>query len=105
MISRIWHGYTSLENAESYENTLKSEVMAEIAGKEIEGFHELKLLRRPMGDEVEFVTIMRFDSLKAIKAFAGEDYEKAFVPAAAQKVLKRFDERVKHYEEQYEYGA
>lgn len=105
MISRIWHGYTTLENAESYENTLKSEVMAEIVGKQVTGFRELKLLRNPMNNEVEFVTIMLFDSLEDIKAFAGEDYEKAFVPAAARKVLKRFDERVKQYEVRYGYEA
>ena len=103
MISRIWHGYTTPENAESYENTLKHEVMAEIEGKQVAGFRELKLLRRPMEDEVEFVTIMLFDSLDDIKAFAGEDYEQAFVPTAARKVLKRFDERVKHYEVRYGY--
>ena len=101
MISRIWHGYTTPENAENYKNTLKHEVMTEIEGKQVAGFRELKLLRRPMEDEVEFVTIMLFDSLDDIKAFAGEDYEQAFVPAAARKVLKRFDERVKHYEEKY----
>ena len=98
MIARIWHGYTSPENAEAYENTLKTEVMHEIEGKQIAGFREIRLLRREADDEVEFITTILFDSMEAVKAFAGADYEQAFVPEAARKVLKRFDERVKHYE-------
>lgn len=98
MIIRIWHGYTSPENAEAYENILKTEVMHEIEGKQIAGFREIRLLRKEAADEVKFITTILFDSMEAVKAFAGEDYEKAFVPEAARKVLKRFDERVEHYE-------
>ncbi len=56
------------------------------------------MLRREVGEEVEFVTIMLFDSLDAVREFAGEEYEVAFVPVKARAVLSRFDERSQHYE-------
>ena len=62
------------------------------------GFKDIQLLRRSVGDEVEFITIMRFDSIDAIRMFAGDDYEACVVPPSARKVLKRFDERSQHYE-------
>jgi hypothetical protein len=55
-------------------------------------------MKRHLEDEVEFQTLMWFDSLDAIKAFMGNDYSVSHVPAAAQAVLKRFDERAAHYE-------
>lgn len=55
-------------------------------------------MRRDLGDEVEFATLMWFDSLDDVRAFVGKDYEVAHVPAAAQRVLKRFDPRSAHYE-------
>jgi antibiotic biosynthesis monooxygenase (ABM) superfamily enzyme len=98
MIFRIWHGWTTPENAEAYERIVQDEVFAMIADKKIEGYRGIDLLRRKAGDEVEFVTIMRFDSLGSVKALAGEDYERAFVPPQAHAVLKRFEDRSQHYE-------
>ena len=98
MIIRIWHGWTTPENAAAYENLLKSEVFKGIADKSIAGYQKIELLRRDLGAEVEFVTVMRFKSLDDVRAFVGEDYEKAYVPAEARKILKRFDERSQHYE-------
>lgn len=98
MISRIWHGWTTPENAGTYENLLKSEIITGIQARQIAGFHEMHLLRRELGDEVEFVTIMWFDSLDAVRLFAGEDYELAVVPPKARAVLKRFDARSQHYQ-------
>ena len=98
MISRIWHGWTTPENADIYETLLKSEIFAGIQGRQIAGFNSIHLLRRDLGDEVEFVTIMWFDSLEAVRTFAGEDYEAAVVPAKARAVLKRFDARSQHYQ-------
>ena len=98
MIKRIWHGYTTPENADVYENLLRAEVIAGIEGKHILGFHRIDVLRRPLGDEVEFITIMEFESLDNVKSFVGEDYEQCYVPDAARRVLKRFDERSQHYE-------
>ena len=98
MIVRIWHGWTTPQNADAYESLLKTEVFPGIAAKNVAGYRGIELLRRPLGGEVEFVTIMRFDSLAAVKAFAGEDHETAYVPDKARAVLARFDARSQHYE-------
>jgi len=98
MIYRVWHGYTTPENAGAYEALLKSEIFHGIESKKIEGFRGIDLIRRRNGDEEEFITIMRFDSIDNVKAFTGQDYEKAYVPDAARKVLKRFDARSQHYD-------
>jgi heme-degrading monooxygenase HmoA len=98
MISRIWHGWTTLANADAYESLLKCEIFINIRNRKIEGFQEIQLLRRDAGNEVEFVTVMWFDSLDAVRVFAGEDYEVAVVPPKARELLSRFDERSQHYE-------
>ncbi len=103
MIGRIWHGYTTPENADIYENLLKTEIFKGIAAMEIGGFKGIKLFRRPIMEnerekEVEFITIMEFDSLDDVQQFAGQDYEKAYVPVEARKILLRFDQKSQHYE-------
>ena len=98
MIERIWHGWTLPENADTYEDLLKTEIFPGIAAKNIPGYRGIRLLRRPLDEEVEFITIMRFDSLDDVIRFAGEDYEKSYVPQKAREVLARFDERSQHYE-------
>jgi antibiotic biosynthesis monooxygenase (ABM) superfamily enzyme len=98
MISRIWHGWTTPENADVYENLLITEIFPTIASKGVSGYRGIQLLKRQLPGEVEFITIMRFDSLEAVKQFAGEDYEKSYVPAKARKVLSRHDEKSQHYE-------
>jgi hypothetical protein len=98
MITRIWHGWTTLENAQAYEQLLRREIFQGIVSRRIDGFRGIDLLRRAHADEVEFVTIMWFDSLAAVQAFAGPDYEEAVVPPAARAILRRFDARSAHYE-------
>lgn len=98
MIARIWHGWTTPENADRYEALLKEEIFTGIEERHIPGFLGIQLLRRPIGDEVEFVTIMQFDSLDAVRAFAGENYELAVVPPKARLLLSHFDQRSQHYE-------
>jgi hypothetical protein len=98
MISRIWHGYTTPANADIYENLLRDEIFTGIQRRGIAGFQEIQMLRRDLGDEVEFVTEMWFDSLAAVVEFAGDDYEASVVPPAARAVLTRFDDRSQHYE-------
>ncbi len=98
MISRIWHGWTTPENADAYEALLKSEIFVGIQERKIDGYRGIHLLRRELPDETEFITIMWFDTLDAVRRFAGEDYEVAVVPAKARAVLKRFDGRSQHYE-------
>lgn len=98
MIERIWHGWTNPEDADEYERLLKEEIFPEIAAKDVEGYRSIRLLRRSLDDEVEFITIMRFDSVESVKQFAGDDYENAYVPPKAREVLTRFDDRARHYE-------
>jgi len=98
MISRIWHGWTTPENADAYETLLHTEIFPSISGRNIAGYRGINLLRREVGDEVEFITIMWFDSLDAVRTFAGGDHKKSYVPAEARAVLSRFDEHSQHYE-------
>lgn len=98
MICRVWHGWTAPANADAYERLLREEIFAAIEGRGIAGFRGIQLLRRDAGAEVEFSTVMWFDALDDVRAFAGEDYERAVVPPAARALLARFDERSAHYE-------
>jgi hypothetical protein len=97
MISRIWHGWTTPENADAYHELLRTEILPGIAAKQIPGYHGAHLLRRELDDEVEFMTVLWFDSLDSVRALAGDDYEVAYVPPSARKVLLRFDARSQHY--------
>lgn len=97
-IARVWRGWTTSENADAYEALLNTEIFPGISAKGVSGYRGIELLRRPAENEIEFVTIMWFDSWEAVKAFAGEDHEAAYVPAKAREVLARFDARSAHYE-------
>lgn len=97
-ISRVWHGWTTPENADTYERLLREEIFEGILARKVPGFQEIQLFRRDVGDDVEFTTVMWFDDLAAVKAFAGEDHEVSVVPPAARAVLSRFDERSQHHE-------
>jgi len=98
MVARIWHGYTTPSNADAYQSLLEREIFVGIEQRRIAGYHGIQLLRRSVGDEVEFITIMWFEDLDAVRAFAGPDYEASVVPPSARKVLARFDERSQHYD-------
>ncbi len=105
-IKRIWHGWTTPENAAAYENLLRAEVFPGIEAKKIPGYRGIELLRLDRDGEVEFVTIMTFDSIQNVIDFQGPDYRRCYVPDAAQKVLKRWDRTSDHYEvkETRDYG-
>ena len=98
MIARIWHGWTSPANADAYESLLRNEIFVGIQNRHIQGFNEIQLLRRSVGAEEEFVTIMWFDNFDSVRAFAGDDYELAVVPPKARQLLAHFDARSQHYE-------
>ena len=102
MIARLWHGWTTPENAEAYETLLREEVLPGI--DRLEGARGAYVLRSADDDEVEFVTVTLWNSLDAVRAFAGDDYEVAVVPPAARQLLSRFDERSRHYETVIEPG-
>ena len=97
-IKRIWHGWTTPENADVYEALLRSEVFPSIEAKSIPGYRSMELLRCERDDEVEFITMMTFDSLQSVIDFRGEDYQRAYVPDAARRVLSRWDQTSAHYE-------
>ena len=98
MICRLWRGWTTAENADAYERIVRTSVIPEIEARAIPGFRQIDLMKRDLGEEVEFQTLMWFDSLDAIKAFVGEDYEVSHVPEGARAVLERFDGRAAHYQ-------
>ncbi|MFQ6550298.1 hypothetical protein AADZ90_020315 [Aestuariibius sp. 2305UL40-4] len=98
MIRRIWHGYATHENADRYQGVVTGEVIPGILAMKVPGFQSIELLRRAREEDVEFITIMRFRDLDAVKGFVGEDYERSHVPTRAQKVLAHYDTRAQHYD-------
>jgi heme-degrading monooxygenase HmoA len=98
MICRVWRGWTTKDNADAYERIVRREVIPGIEARHIAGFRSIDLVRRERDHDVEFMTLMWFDSLDSVKAFMGEDYEVAHVPTQAQAVLADFDKRSAHYE-------
>jgi len=96
-IKRVWHGWTTPENADSYQEILNNIVLPGIEAKNIPGYQKIEVLRIELAAEVEFVTITTFDSLQNVIDFQGADYQKSYVPEAAQKVLKRWDQEAMHY--------
>ncbi len=98
MILRRWRGWTALEQADRYEELIRSIIFPSILARKVEGLEGLELHRREGRDETEFMTLMRFSSLDAVKAFAGPQWETSVVPDAAREVLSRFDERAAHYD-------
>lgn len=98
MITRIWRGWTTPQNAPIYQGLLLTEIFPGIEARKVSGYRGISLVRRELENEVEFMTIMWFDSLDAVKGFAGEHYETAVVPLKARAVLSRFDTSSAHYE-------
>ena len=97
-IKRVWHGWTTPENADAYEKLLHDTVFPGIEEKQIPGYRQIELWRHEHANEVEFVTVMTFDSIHNVIDFQGNDYERAYVPAAARNVLKHWDKTSTHYE-------
>jgi antibiotic biosynthesis monooxygenase (ABM) superfamily enzyme len=97
-IKRVWRGWTTPDNAAAYEEILLSHVIPGIEAKRIPGYRSIEVLREHLGDEVEFCTVMAFDSLDNVVAFQGADYARAYVPDRARAVLKRWDQVSRHYE-------
>lgn len=96
MIARVWHGYTKPEHADSYEAMLKPELLPGISKKK--GYRGSYLLRRNNGAEVEFITIMLWESIDAIRAAAGSDYETAIIPEERRQYLSHYDAKSTHFE-------
>ena len=97
MIARIWHGWTRPADAKTYEDLLRDEIFPGIARREIKGYLGADLFINEDRDEVEFVTLLRFDSMEAVKQVAGEDESKPVIYPKAERLLTRMDERSRHY--------
>ena len=103
MIIRKWHGYTSRDDADKYERLLKEEIIPEIEAKEIIGYRSFQVLRRDINsEEVEFITLIKFENISSVKDFVGENYEEVYVPEKAKQVLKSFNNKAIHYDLIYE---
>ncbi|MEJ2151737.1 MAG: antibiotic biosynthesis monooxygenase [Gemmatimonadota bacterium] len=98
MIARVWRGWTTPENADQYEELLRSIIILRIESLQVPGYRGIEVLRRQEDEEVAFVTVMRFKSLESVKEFAGDDYKQAWIPSEAKRLLKRYDEHARHYE-------
>jgi antibiotic biosynthesis monooxygenase (ABM) superfamily enzyme len=96
MIARIWHGWTKRTNAKTYEHMLRDEIFPGIAARNIKGYRGAELFIREDGDEMEFVTLLRFDSIDAVKEFAGPDETKPVIFPGVEKLLTRM-EPAQHY--------
>ena len=96
MIARVWRGYTKPEHADSYEAMLKPELLPGLS--KVKGFRGSYLFRRDLGNEVEFITIILWESLDSIRAVAGQDYETAVIPEERRKYLARWEEKASHYD-------
>lgn len=96
MIVRYWRGVTHGDSADEYQQHLETQVFPALA--KIDGHQSVQLLRRPVGDQCEFIVLTYWASIEAIREFAGDDYEMAVVPPAAQAFMADFDRKVAHYE-------
>jgi antibiotic biosynthesis monooxygenase (ABM) superfamily enzyme len=96
MIARIWHGWTRPADAKAYENMLRNEIFSSIAARKIPGYHGAELFIREDGNEIEFVTLLRFDSMEGVKEFAGADETRPVIYPGAERLLTRMERSV-HY--------
>jgi len=96
MIARIWRGWTKAEDAKAYEKLLRDEIFPSIAAREIEGYRGAELFVHDDGDEVEFVTLLRFDSMQGVTEFAGPETSKPVIFPKAETLIARMEE-ARHY--------
>jgi heme-degrading monooxygenase HmoA len=96
MIARIWRGWTNIEDADTYEQLLRDVVYPGLEG--IPGYHGGYILRQEHSYETEFVTVNFFESLEAVKAFAGSDYERPVFEPEARRLLSKVEPIARHYE-------
>lgn len=96
MIARIWHGWTKCKDAKIYEEMLRGEIFSSIAARKIEGYRGAELFVRENSDEVEFVTLLRFDSMDAVTKFAGPEASEPVISPKAEALITRM-EQARHY--------
>jgi len=96
MIARHWRGWTTPQNADAYERLLQAVVMPAL--RQLDGYQGGYILRRDGPDEVEFVVLNFFDSIEAVKRFAGENYETPVFEPEARRLLSRVECFDTHYD-------
>jgi len=96
MIARVWRGWTSFENADAYEKLLRERVLPGL--RQIDGYRGGYILRQEGAEEVEFVVMNLFDSLEAVRAFAGPDYTVPVFEPEARQLLAKVEPLAHHYE-------
>ncbi|NJB72047.1 hypothetical protein GGR42_002538 [Saonia flava] len=97
-IIRTWKGWTTLENAPIYEDMLINEVFPTVKKNGVSGLEKVSISTKTKKDEVEFFLVLQFNSIDAVKSFAGENYSKAYIPDNAKLVLKRYNKTAEHYD-------
>ncbi|HEY2072981.1 MAG TPA: antibiotic biosynthesis monooxygenase, partial [Gaiellaceae bacterium] len=96
MVARVWTGAVRREDADAYAEYIRD---TGVAGYEqTPGNRGVWMLRRDVGDETEFVMFTLWDSLDAVKAFAGDDYETAVFYPEDERFLVRADRTATHYD-------
>ena len=96
MMARIWHGWTKPADAKAYEKMLRDEIFPNIATRKTEGYRGAELFISEDGDEVEFVTLLRFDSRDAVREFAGPKTSDPVIFPKAEALVIRM-EQARHY--------
>lgn len=97
-IIRTWKGWTTKQNAPIYENMLINEVFPTVKKNGVTGLEKVSISIKHNEEDVEFFLVLQFDSLESVKAFAGENYETAYIPENAKQVLSRYNKTADHYE-------
>lgn len=101
MIARVWHGWTKPQDADEYERLLREEILPTIASKDIAEFQGSEVFRRSLGEEVEFMTVLWFESMEGVRDFVGDEVTRAHVPEKAQRLLHRYEDRALHFEHRF----
>src|SRR3954447_26531543 len=96
MIARLWSAQSTVAQAPAYVEHLRTYVMPKL--KAVAGYEGATLLERPGGDGMEIIVMTFWQSIDAIRSFAGDDVETAVVAQEAAALLTDFDRRVRHYE-------
>jgi heme-degrading monooxygenase HmoA len=96
MVARVWRGWTKAEDADAYEKLLREVVYPSL--QRITGYHGGYILRHDREEETEFVTVNLFESLDAVKAFAGSEYEIPVFEPEARRLLARVEPIARHYD-------
>jgi hypothetical protein len=99
MVCRVWRGWTKEAQAQSYDDYLQKDLFPRLSHElRSRGYCGYQLLRIPRGDEIEFMTMLWFESVESVRSFAGENYETPVISDKARSLLAHFADRADHYQ-------